>query len=99
MLYNVVNNAVKNTPRDGRIEITATENEKNFEVTVADTGSGMTQKQIDNLFSRFTNKVDPDDKGTGIGLAITKSIADFHSIRISVSSKPGEGSRFSFLFP
>ncbi|TFG88604.1 MAG: HAMP domain-containing histidine kinase, partial [Candidatus Atribacteria bacterium] len=99
MLYNVVNNAVKNTPRDGRIEITVTEHEKKFEVTVSDTGNGMTQKQIDNLFSRFTNKVDPDDKGTGIGLAITKSIADFHSITISVISKPGEGSRFSFLFP
>lgn len=99
MLYNVVNNAVKNTPRDGRIEITATGHERKFEVTIADTGNGMTQKQIDNLFSRFPNKVDPDDKGTGIGLAITKSIADFHSIRISVISKPGEGSMFSFLFP
>jgi len=99
MFYNVINNAVKNTPADGGIEISGTRHEGNFEVSVADTGTGMTQKQIENLFSRFSTRADHDGDGTGVGLAITKSIADFHNVAISVASKPGEGTRFSFIFP
>jgi len=59
----------------------------------------MTQDQMDTLFSRFKYKINTGGNSTGIGLAITKSIADFHRIGISVSSEPQKGSIFSFVFP
>jgi signal transduction histidine kinase len=99
MFYNVVNNAVKNTPRKGKIEIGGKWRDAIFEVSVIDTGKGMTQKQLDNLFSRFRTKLDPAGDSTGIGLAITKSIADFHDIAIRVLSEPGKGTEFFFFFP
>ena len=99
MFYNVVNNAVKHTPRKGKIEIGGKWRDAIFEVSVIDTGKGMTQKQLDNLFSRFRTKLDPEGDSTGIGLAITKSIADFHDIAIRVLSEPGKGTEFFFFFP
>jgi signal transduction histidine kinase len=70
-----------------------------FSIIIADNGRGMTPKELDLLFARFRKKLNPNQDSTGIGLAITKSIADFHDIVISVTSKPGEGTRFNFLFP
>jgi len=99
MFYNVFNNAVKNTPHRGKIEIGGKWRDAIFEVSVIDTGKGMTQKQLDNLFSRFRTKLDPAGDSTGIGLAITKSIADFHDIAIRVLSEPGKGTEFFFFFP
>ena len=99
MFYNVVNNAVKHTPRRGKIEIGGKWRDAIFEVSVIDTGKGMTQKQLDSLFSRFRTKLDPEGDSTGIGLAITKSIADFHDIAIRVLSEPGKGTEFFFFFP
>ncbi len=99
MFYNVVNNAVRHTPSKGKIEISGKWREAIFEVSVIDTGKGMTQKQLDNLFARFRTRLDPGSDSTGIGLAITKSIADFHDIAIRVLSEPGKGTEFFFFFP
>jgi signal transduction histidine kinase len=99
MFYNVVNNSVKHTPAGGRIEISGTEGEGRFEVSVCDTGSGMTPQQLDRLFSRFSTRLEPGGDSTGIGLAITKSIADFHDIPVRVLSEPDKGTKFFFFFP
>ena len=99
MIYNVVNNAVKNTPPEGSICIKGRMDNENYLVEVADTGSGMTEEQLGSLFSRFKSKNDPGREGTGLGLAITKSIADFHNIKVSVVSVPGKGTKFFFSFP
>jgi signal transduction histidine kinase len=99
MFYNVANNAIKNTPPKRIIEISGKWREAIFEVSIIDTGKGMSQQQLDNLFSRFRTKPDPDGDSTGIGLAITKSIADFHDIAIRVLSEPGKGTEFFFFFP
>jgi signal transduction histidine kinase len=99
MIYNVVNNAVKNTPEGGTIEISGNEKEGRFEVSVSDTGRGMTPEQLDKLFSRFSTRLDTGGEGTGIGLAITKSIADFHEIAVRVISEPAKGTQFFFFFP
>jgi signal transduction histidine kinase len=99
MFYNVVNNAVKNTASTGNINVISTFLQQRFEITVSDTGSGMTGDQLKNMFSRFSTKLHGEENSTGIGLAITKSIADFHKIDISVDSKIGIGTNFSFLFP
>jgi signal transduction histidine kinase len=99
MFYNVVNNAVKHTPPGGRIDISSMENEGRFEVSVCDTGNGMTPEQLDRLFSRFSTRLEPQGDNTGIGLAITKSIADFHEISVRVLSEPEKGTKFFFFFP
>lgn len=99
MLYNVVNNAIKHTPPEGSIRVIGEKRGEMYTVTIADTGRGMTEKQLEIIFSRFRTKLDPDSDSTGIGLAITKSIADFHGIVIKVKSQPGKGTEFSFIFP
>ncbi len=59
----------------------------------------MTGEQMSTLFSRFKSRRDSNDNGTGIGLAIAKSIADFHNIEVSVTSEVEKGTIFSFIFP
>jgi signal transduction histidine kinase len=97
MFYNIVNNAVKNTPPDGKVIIKSYYDIDHFEVSVSDTGKGMSEAQLSTLFSRFKKRT--GNNGTGIGLAIAKSIADFHSIKITVESVPDKGTIFSFVFP
>lgn len=99
MIYNVVNNAIKNTEFPGGVKIISTINYDICKVTISDRGSGINEEQMKTLFSRFKRKLDPEKENTGIGLAITKSIADFHKIDIKVSSEPGKGTDFSFIFP
>jgi len=99
MFYNVVNNAVRNTRSGGKVSIFSSFNQKRFNVTVADTGIGISEEQLRNLFSRFNSKSNVDEDHVGIGLAITKTIADFHNVIITVESKVDLGSTFSFLFP
>ncbi len=97
MFYNIVNNAVKNTPPAGKVLIKSFNGKDHFMVSVSDTGKGMSEAQLSTLFSRF--KTRSEDNGTGIGLAIAKSIADFHGIKITIESVPDKGTIFSFVFP
>jgi signal transduction histidine kinase len=99
MFYNVINNAVKNTGPGGIITVICNNEQGKFKVIIADTGRGMDEAQLSNLFSRFRAKRDKDENGSGIGLAIAKTIADFHNIEVSVTSSPGKGTTFSFIFP
>jgi signal transduction histidine kinase len=99
MFYNVVNNAVKNTPPQSEVIVKTNLFENNFIATVTDTGKGLTEAQMSSLFSRFKTKAENNVEGTGIGLAITKSIADFHGIEILVNSDIMKGTSFSFRIP
>src|SRR4030042_278373 len=99
MLYNVVNNAVKNTPSPGEVLVKCIKSGSSFSVMISDTGKGMTESQKSKLFSRFKMREKNSGDGTGIGLAIAKTIADFHKIEVSVTSAPEKGTNFSFIFP
>jgi signal transduction histidine kinase len=96
MFYNIVNNAVKNTAANGRVLIKSHNNEGAFRVDVTDTGKGISPEDMETLFSRFKTR-GQEGNGTGIGLAIAKSIADFHGIEIKVDTIPGKGTSFSFI--
>jgi signal transduction histidine kinase len=100
MFCNVLNNAVKNTPKGGFVQIKSAYINSHFVITISDTGKGMTEYQMKTLFSRFVTRRENKDvgSGTGIGLAISKSIADFHKIEISVDSTIQKGTSFSFIF-
>jgi signal transduction histidine kinase len=99
MFYNIINNAVKNTPPGGEVSVRSFRDIEGYKASISDTGRGITEDQIVTLFSRFRTRLDINSNNTGIGLAISKSIADFHGINISVSSSPGQGSTFTFIFP
>ena len=99
MFYNVVNNAVKNTPSGGIVFINGLfRHDNKFVVKITDTGKGMTEDQMSTVFSRFKTRKETSETGAGIGLAIAKTIADLHKIKVTVSSKVGIGSTFSFIF-
>jgi signal transduction histidine kinase len=100
MFYNVVNNAVKNTPAGGEVYVKSVLKNNRFVITVSDTGKGMTNTQLGTLFSRFATRGENSnpETGAGIGLAIAKTIADFHRIEISVDSIIQKGTSFSFTF-
>lgn len=99
MFYNVVNNAIRNTPENGEIEVRSIKKHDKFTVIISDTGKGMTEAQKNILFSRFKMRDKSSGDGTGIGLAIAKTIADYHKIEVSVISESGKGTIFSFIFP
>ncbi len=99
MFYNVINNSVKNTPMKGEVVIKCHKEQEKFLVTISDTGIGLTNDQKKKLFLRFKMRDNNSGDGTGIGLAIAKTIADFHEIEVVVSSESGIGTTFSFIFP
>ena len=98
MVYNVIYNSVKNTSSGGNVSIEGTRARKTYKLVISDTGRGLSESQLENLFSRFKSRTNTSEEGTGIGLAITKSIADFHGIDVSVASEKGSGTNFCFIF-
>jgi signal transduction histidine kinase len=99
MVYNIVNNSVRNTAAGGRIEISCHNEGNACTLRISDTGKGLTEKQLAHLFERFKSRDQDSEQGTGIGLAITKAIADFHGISLHVESEKGRGTNFFFIFP
>ncbi|MFC2012919.1 sensor histidine kinase [Chloroflexota bacterium] len=102
VLRNLLENAVAHTPRGGTITITAREQANHIEVAVTDTGEGILDEEMDNIFERFY-RVDKSRNratgGSGLGLTITKRLVEAHGGSIRVQSEPGAGSRFSFTIP
>lgn len=73
MFYNVINNAVKNTPSGGEVTVNSLLKQGRFIVNITDNGKGMTEAQKNSLFERFRTKSEAEREGTGIGLAIIKT--------------------------
>ena len=98
VLVNLITNAIRYTPENGFIDLTA-ENEGEFiKFSVHDQGPGISKDDQDKIFKRFV-QVGTKSKGTGLGLAISKEFVQAQGGRISVNSEPGEGSTFSFYLP
>ena len=97
---NLVDNSVHYTSDGGRIAISITTTEEGAEIAVEDNGCGIETEHISRIFDRFY-RVDPSrsSEGTGLGLALVKSIADLHGGRIAVASELGKGTRVTLIFP
>lgn len=100
VFINLIQNAIKFTPENGTITVTTARCKENKVcVKVADSGIGMTEEEQAFVFERFY-KADKsrsnDKKGTGLGLSIAQKILENHNQNITVSSKKGEGSCFTF---
>jgi signal transduction histidine kinase len=99
MLFNVVNNAIKYTKPGGSITVSSSRTDKGYELTVADTGTGIAEEQLPKIFNRFKRNHAADGESYGLGLAIVNTVAKFHNIKLQVRSEPGKGTEFCFRFP
>jgi PAS domain S-box-containing protein len=99
VLSNLVGNAVKFTPREGLITISAEQNDGEVRFAVIDTGPGIPAEQLPHIFGRFWQAKPSDRRGIGLGLAIAKGIVEAHRGRIWVESSVGLGSTFYFTLP
>ena len=100
--YNLISNAIKFTPENGNVTVHLSKeiiNEEEFaKLTVTDTGIGISNDHLSEIFSRFY-QVDNSYSGSGIGLALTKALVEQHNGSIGVESSVGQGSTFHFSIP
>jgi two-component system sensor histidine kinase BaeS len=100
LLFNLGENAIKYTPPGGAVEIVLTHDDSVAKLSVRDTGPGITPEEQTRIFDRFY-RGDParERGGTGLGLALARSIVLVHNGQINVESAPGQGSCFSMILP
>jgi len=99
ILMNLMSNAIKFTPEKGRIAVTATGSEKLVEVAVSDNGIGIAEEDQAAIFDPFITASRGLREGTGLGLAIARNLVELHGGVLTVESKLGGGSVFSFVIP
>lgn len=97
ILSNLIANALRYTPRDGRITVVARAEDPGVAIEVRDTGAGIPPEQIDRIFDRFYKSA--ESRGAGLGLAIAKQLVEAHGGRISATSAVGEGTTIRFTLP
>ncbi|MFC1671880.1 ATP-binding protein [Planctomycetota bacterium] len=102
IFLNLITNAIKYTPSGGEITISGRELPRKLELSVSDTGEGIPEDRLKEVFDRFLQLgrvPGPGARGIGLGLAIVKELVKMHRGKVWVESKLGEGSRFSFTVP
>ena len=99
VLGNLIGNALKFTPSGGQISITAGDDDDGLEVSVRDSGVGISPAEQGVIFERFSQLRRNDRSGLGLGLYISRWIVEEHDGQLRVESEPGQGSRFYFNLP
>jgi len=102
LLDNLVSNAIKFTPRDGRVDVRLALRGATVRIEVSDTGIGIAERERERLFDRFfraQSALERQIQGTGLGLYISKAIVEAHGGRIGVDSAPGQGTTFVVELP
>ena len=100
VLRNLIGNAVKFTPEGGQVRVVARLVNRGVEVSVSDTGPGITKGNLTSIFEKFHQaRLENSDhmKGTGLGLAIVKHVITAHGGSVWAESEPGQGSSFIFV--
>ncbi len=102
ILFNLLSNAAKFTPENGKIRVEARRINDDVELTVVDTGPGIAPEDQPRLFREFTQleaSQQVSQSGTGLGLALVKRLVELHDGRVWVESEVGKGSRFILRLP
>jgi signal transduction histidine kinase len=100
VLRNLVSNAIKFTPVNGKVFVNVVDNKNHVKVSVRDTGVGISAENQKRLFKEFyTSSGTLNESGTGLGLMLCKEFLEKNGGLIDLKSKEGEGSTFSFTIP
>ena len=102
IVHTLVDNAIKFTPRNGNVTVSLeTPESGHVQLTVADTGKGIPENEIDRLFDPLSQSHENDDDGAGVsvGLALVKQIVQSMNGTIAVESQPNQGTTFTINFP
>lgn len=99
VFFNLISNAFKFTPPNGRVSVGFTFTDDTMVMRVADTGKGMSPESVGHIFERFYQVESISPEGSGIGLAVTKAFVELHGGTISVESREGDGTVFTVMIP
>ena len=102
ILLNLLTNAVKFTPQGGTVTVSAAVTEDNIHLSVTDTGIGIPEKALTRLakpFEQVENQFSKSKEGTGLGLALTKSLIEMHNGRLEIDSEVGKGTTVHVILP
>jgi len=103
VLNNLIGNALRHTPSQGRVSVWVRRANQNVEVTVSDTGEGIRTADLPHIFERFyrgdASRSRSRGAGAGLGLAIARGIVQAHGGEIRVESQIGKGTQFTFTIP
>ena len=100
VLRNLVSNAIKFTPENGRIIIKVQEKRSFIQVCITDNGVGISRENLDKLFNEYySSKGTSNESGTGLGLMLCKEFLSQNGGEMKVESQEGKGSTFSFTLP
>jgi signal transduction histidine kinase len=102
ILFNLLDNAAKNTPADGRVRIAVASSGEMVALSVTDTGAGIGIEHLPRLGERFYRAEaarDRDSGGAGLGLAICRAILRRHGSELEIQSEPGAGTQVAFRLP
>ena len=102
VLGNLIGNAIKFTPRGGRVDVTLEATDEGAEMRVVDTGVGIDPQELPMVFDRFYRGAQAHESrasGSGLGLSIVRQIVEMHDGRIAITSTPGVGTQVSVALP
>lgn len=97
VLSNLLANALRYTPRDGSVRVSASAEDGRLSMSVRDTGPGIAADALPHVFDRFYKS--DESRGAGLGLAIAKSLVVAHGGEISATSEPGQGTEMRLWLP
>ncbi|PIQ80978.1 MAG: hypothetical protein COV78_02740 [Candidatus Pacebacteria bacterium CG11_big_fil_rev_8_21_14_0_20_34_55] len=97
-LSNIVYNAVAYNRREGSVKLSLSEKSHRIDITVQDTGIGISKQDLPQIFSRFYRGTNVESKGSGLGLAISKAVVESLGGKISVFSSVNKGTTISLTF-
>jgi signal transduction histidine kinase len=98
-IYNLISNAMKFTPLGGTVRLTARRSDSQLELEVVDNGVGITEQDQGQAFQKFARVGGRRQSGSGLGLALVKSLIELHGGQVELVSKPGVGTRVTCRLP
>jgi len=102
VIFNLVSNAIKFSPPDSLIVLSAARRGSSVEISVTDQGPGIAADKLETIFERFAQVDSPENKGkggSGLGLTICRAIVNLHGGKIWAESEPGRGTKMIFVLP